>query len=196
MLHLNFPLTYIAFVTNFAWSFGLFSHSDTIQSAIERMRAGTGSSLSEEAQAPNAYADRTLSPYNLVSKVSHDKSFDIGTFIGGTEAQPPALSHSFITPAVVTSNGETLNPGIPVYVNYVNIATGNAFMSMFFTLLFLFIAFGLLHLVIFGCLKMAIKHNRRNADVKLAEFRSVFTSNAIRLVSDAFLLRLRGLTRS
>lgn len=181
MLHLNFPSAYTAFVTNFAWSFGLFSRSDIIQSAIERMRAGTGSNLSEEPQAPTAYSDRTLSPYNLAAG-SHDKSFDIGTFIGGTDTQPYTPDHSFITPAVITTSSQTLDPGIPVYINYVNVATGNAFMSMFFTLLFLFIAFGFLHLAVFGGLKWASNHKKGGADKKLEKFRSVLASNSIRLV--------------
>lgn len=194
MLHLNFPSAYIAFVTNFAWSFGLFGESDAIQSAIERMRRGTGSSLSEGSQAPAAYADRTLSPYNLavraVSSGSQNRSIDIGSFVGGTASQPPNATHGFLTPVTITGSGQTLEPGIPVYVNYVNVATGNAFMTFFFTLLFLVLTFGALHLVILGCLRWAARYGRRGAEAKLAEFRTIFTSNAIRLVIVASLVPL------
>jgi hypothetical protein len=188
MLHLNFPSVYVAFVTNFAWSFGLFSDSKAIQSAIERMRKGTGSSLSEESQAPIAYTDRSLSPYNLAARaVSPDQSFDIGSFIGGTASQPPKPSYSFLTPVTITGNGQTLEPGIPVYVNYVNVATGNAFMTLFFTLLFLFLTFAALHFAILGILKYAAKHRRPSAEEKLVEFRPIFASNAFRLVQICFL---------
>jgi hypothetical protein len=186
MLHLNFPSAYIAFVTNFAWSFGLFGESEAIQSAIEGMRRGTGSSLSEESQAPAAYADRNLSPYNLavraVSSGSQNRSIDIGSFVGGTASQPPNSTHGFLTPVTITGSSQTLEPGIPVYVNYVNVATGNAFMTLFFTLLFLFLTFGALHLAILGCLRWAAKYRKRGAEAKLAEFRTIFASNAIRLV--------------
>ena len=184
MLRLNFPSVYLAFVTNFAWSFGLFGTSDAIQSAIEKMRENTGSNLSEWSQSPVAYANRAFSPYNLaaVGAMTENGSIDIGSFIGGTLTQPPGPTHNFLTPTVIT-DGQTLEPGIPVYVNYVNVATGNAFLTLFFTLVFMFLAFGALHLAILGAVRWASKYSKGGAEEKLMQFRTISASNAIRLVT-------------
>lgn len=137
MLHLNYPSVYVAFTTNFAWSMGQFS-SSRLQSAIERMRAATGSRLSESSQAPAAYTDRTLSPYNLLAK-----EIDIGSFVGGTNSTTPPVvpGHSFVNPATITSSSQTLEPGISTAVNYIGIATGSAFMTVFFALLFVLLVY-------------------------------------------------------
>ena len=116
---------------------GQFS-SPRLQSAIDRMRAATGSRLSESSQAPAIYTDRTLSPYNLLAK-----DIDIGSFVGGTgSTTPPAApSHSYVNPATITSNSQTLEPGISTFVNYIGIATGSAFMTVFFALLFVLLVY-------------------------------------------------------
>ncbi|PVF97478.1 hypothetical protein CPB86DRAFT_807244 [Serendipita vermifera] len=192
MLRLNYPLAYIAFTTNFAWSFGLFSKSTAIQKGIERMRSMTGSNLSQTSQSPQEYSDRTLSPYNLFATNNatldndtsgHFKEIDIGDFVGGQSTRPVAPEHSFVDPAVVTSDSETLAPGIPVFVNYMNVATGNAFMTTFFTVLFFLICSAFLALVVFCLLKyLKKKRGTRWADQCLQGYRRTVISNGLRIL--------------
>jgi hypothetical protein len=184
MLHLNYPSTYIAFSTNFAWSFGLFSKSTFIQDAIESMRAKTGSNLSSDSQAPSSYADRTLSPYNLYAiEGENPQTIDLGSFVGGTTAQAASPAQSTVAPATITSTSETLDPGIPVYVNQMGVATGNAFMSLFITMLFFLAAFVLLVVAVILALR-AFKKYRESAwaDKYLREIRPILLSNGLRLV--------------
>jgi hypothetical protein len=185
MLHLNYPSTYIAFSTNFAWSFGLFSKSTFIQNAIESMRAKTGSDLSGDSQAPISYSDRTLSPYNLYAAQNDENTttINIGSFVGGTTAQSAPPAQTSVTPATVTSTSETLSPGIPVYVNQMDVATGNAFMTLFITMLFFLAAFVLLVGATILALR-AFKKYRESAwaNKYLREIRPILLSNGLRLV--------------
>jgi len=133
MLHLNYPSVYTAFSTNFAWSVGLFTDSSVLQRAIERMRYMTGSSLPTEVQEPDEYTDRKLSPYNILALQSHPmfkkaphKTFD----------DLPFERRLFVEPATIINSKDTLSPGIPTFVNWLGVPTGNAFMSVFFAVLF------------------------------------------------------------
>lgn len=209
MLHLNYPLVYIAFSTNFAWSFGIFN-PPTIQHAIERMRSLTGSRLAQTPQRPSSYLDRGLSPYNLsknktsnsLVQLAKDQTYgrinlglttakvpgvDISGIVGGDPTQPAAPEHSYVSPATIVSKQDTLAPGVPVYVNYKNVATGNAFMTTFFTLLFLLlgviVASGLLFLV---CKVLVKKRQSKSAENVLEKFRPALISNGLRIVRSSF----------
>lgn len=184
MLHLNYPSTYIAFATNFAWSFGFFSGSAFIQKAIERMRTKTGSNLASTSQSPTSYSDRTLSPYNFLAKdIDDPKTIDIGSFVGGTTTQTVSPGRSSIEPATITSSSETLEPGLVVYVNQMNVATGNAFMTTFFTMLFFLIAFALFVCLVVLTLRSFKKHMQSIwATDALGELRPVLLSSGLRLV--------------
>ena len=94
----------------------------------------TGSTLPTEVQEPDEYADRRLSPYNILASQSHpvfkkapSKRFDDLTVDRGL----------FVEPVTIINNKDTISPGIPTYVNSLGVPTGNAFMSVFFTVLFL-----------------------------------------------------------
>lgn len=206
MLHLNYPLVYTAFSTNFAWSFGIFDAS-AIQHAIERMRYLTGSRLAQDPQKPSSYSDRGLSPYNLATKnetsggplanqtASLNLNFNaavlsadipgvnISGIVGGDPTQPSAPQHSYVSPATIVSNNDTLAPGIPVYVNYKNVATGNAFMTTFFTLLFIALGvvtfFGLLFIVSRVLVK---RQQSKRAENILEQLRPALISNGLRIV--------------
>jgi Transient receptor potential (TRP) ion channel/ML-like domain len=133
MLHLNYPTVYTAFTTNFAWSVGLFTDSSVLQRAIERMRYKTGSTLPTEVQQPDEYTDRKLSPYNILALQSRP-AFKEAPHMGFENLLG---RREFVEPATIVTSKDTLSPGIPTYVNWLGIPTGNAFMSVFFTVLFL-----------------------------------------------------------
>ena len=134
MLHLNYPTVYTAFSTNFSWSVGLFPGSSVLQSAIERMRYKTGSTLPTDVQQPDQYTNRRLSPYNILALQSHPV-FKEAPHRGFTDL--PFKRRQFVEPATIINNKDTLSPGIPTYVNWLSIPTGNAFMSVFFAAFFL-----------------------------------------------------------
>lgn len=149
------------------------------------MRAKTGSNLSGDSQAPSSYADRTLSPYNLyaIEDDENPQTIDLGSFVGGTTAQAASPAQSTVAPATITSTSETLSPGIPVYVNQTGVATGNAFMSLFITMLFFLAAFVLLVGAVILAL-CAFKKYRQSAwaNKYLREIRPILLSNGLRLV--------------
>ena len=89
---------------------------------------------STEVQNPNEYTDRKLSPYNILAPQSHPvdkkaprKRFDDLAF----------QRRLLVRPATIINNKDTISPGIPTYVNSLGVPTGNAFMSVFFAVLFL-----------------------------------------------------------
>ena len=91
----------------------------------------TGSRLPTEVQEPDEYADRRLSPYNILASQSHPIY---------TKAPSNNLAVDrglFVEPVTIINNKDTISPGIPTYVNSLGVPTGNAFMSVFFSVLFL-----------------------------------------------------------
>ncbi|GJJ06123.1 hypothetical protein Clacol_000312 [Clathrus columnatus] len=187
-LHLNFPLVYRAFVTNFAWSLGLFPDSQPIQRAIDHMRHLTGSKLSDGVQNPIAFVNRALSPYNEVPGVLASSALalaeDMGTkLLIGRDGTDSSAGQG--PPATVTNNDQDiLSAGIPVYVNSLSIGTANAFMSVFFTVLIGAVVgaviLGIMYLVL-TFLTTRLKGNKWAwTDVLHAEFRWFAVSNSIR----------------
>lgn len=190
-LHLNFPLVYRAFVTNFAWSLGLFSGSQPIQRAIDHLRHMTGSKLGNGVQNPIAFSNRALSPYNenlsVLSSAAVSFARDLGVnILKGRDATTDSSSGQG-PPATVTNNDEdVLSAGIPVYVNSLNIGTANAFMSVFFTVLIGAVVgagiLGIMYMVL-TFLTTRLKGNKWAwTDVLHAEFRWFAVSNGIRYV--------------
>ncbi|KAG8850231.1 hypothetical protein FRC20_002094, partial [Serendipita sp. 405] len=211
-LHLNYPLAYTAFATNFAWSLGLFSNAPALQSAITRMRALTGSSISSDTvEQPGAYTDRSLSPYNLKKHYSNPltsrqessllslvprnadgpKSIDLGSIVGGTGniTRPAEPEHNYVSPALITSTSQTLAPGIPTFVNYVGISTGSAWMSTFFGILFLWLGYGGMVAITWLIALILIRFERtKNFGEKMKkELPRVAAEGAIRLLQISFL---------
>lgn len=153
LLDLNYPLVYRSFTLNFAWALGLFSASanSRIQNSIDNMRHKTGGRM-PDANGGSAVdlVNRRLSPYNIVlaTKVSA-ADFDL---VNPYDPSSQYTSLSFLSkaeshdadPAVhtVTQNSaNVLDAGIPLYVNSIGIATANAFMSAFITMLILLAIF-------------------------------------------------------
>lgn len=155
LLDLNYPSVYRAFATNFAWAVGLFSASadSPIQQSINNMRHLTGGAMADASGGSAvALVNRKLSPYNalaafIVPGVTQLSEAKRGILLAASDA-----STSYVSPAalgikqldsagavqlVTSSSSNVLQAGIPIYVNYIGIATANAFMTIFLVALML-----------------------------------------------------------
>ncbi|KAG6897395.1 hypothetical protein C0992_001901 [Termitomyces sp. T32_za158] len=147
LLSLNYPSAYRAFTLNFAWAIGLFSTSPTssFQPSIDRMRHLTGGNLANATSSSAVgLVNRKLSPYNLIgSTIQYPsplkrrttdflaplaKSMHSDFPIRFTQA---SATQGTDVQTVTTSSSNVLQAGIPIYVNTLHIATGNAFMTVF-----------------------------------------------------------------
>jgi Transient receptor potential (TRP) ion channel/ML-like domain len=175
-LSLNYPSSYRAFTLNFSWAMGLFStsSSSSIQSSINRMRHLTGGKLADaNTGSAVGFVNRKLSPYNIPSSnllaspslVPRVQAFDLAAITNSSFPGSPRSSQFFKTLAssqgvqtVTAASSNVLQAGIPIYVNSINIAIANAFMSVFICGLVLFASaagvFLLAYAVLFamGCL--------------------------------------------
>lgn len=120
LLSLNYPSTYRAFTLNFSWAIGLFptSSSSAVQSSINRMRHLTGGKLADAAAGSAVgFVNRKLSPYNVPSS-------NFLAFSANASSQRDVQT-------VTAASSNVLQAGIPIYVNSIQIAAANAFMSVF-----------------------------------------------------------------
>ena len=157
-LYLNYPVAYRSFALNFAWAFGLFASSteSALQRSIENLRIKTGSDDADDgALQPIDYVNRKLSPYNIGDISNANKPARmLRRFLGDVVNGSSRLMNTpreFITPITVTSSQpDKLPAGIPLYVNSIGVSTGNAFMSMFYTVLILTGGIGILSGLIYA----------------------------------------------
>ena len=149
LLDLNYPVVYREFAANFSWSLGLFSSSSgsPIQTAIDSMRNKTGGDVSTITGDGVDLVNRKLSPYSVALVTSGGNP---ETLAAVKSLQQKIAAHnvnSTIANAarsilkrentVTISDDNVLNAGIPVFLGELGISTGNGFMTVFFTLLFL-----------------------------------------------------------
>ncbi|KAF9227428.1 TRP-domain-containing protein [Gyrodon lividus] len=157
LLNLNYSLVYLAFATNFSWAMGLFPASSTspIQLSINNMRHLTGGNMADATSGSAvALVNRKLSPYNAATASFVDAGYQMASSATGSRVFLHNLtSANFVSPAFVDSveelstastvqlvtatSGNVLQAGVPIYVNYVGIATANAFMTIFLVVLML-----------------------------------------------------------
>lgn len=207
LLNLNYPSIYNNFALNFPWVMGLFYNSN-IEQAINNMRGSTGAKLTDESYGSTIYVNRKLSPYNAFRSLNLNSYFredstanDFTSFMAdvGTTGSNTSLASSFMKratiPTVDTNNASSqIEPGIPVYVNSLQIPTANAFDTIFIIYLIAILVLIGIHLVWFAVIFLLdrsrsttkqgtgwIGHNRRG-------FLGFFGGNMLRLVS--FLLRM------
>ncbi|KAI0029652.1 hypothetical protein K488DRAFT_55893 [Vararia minispora EC-137] len=138
LLNLNYPVIYRSFALNFSWALGLFDQSLTssIQTSIDHMRNITGGHVSSPTTGgATALVNRKTSPYNLFSTSRGAVNALAPQFLSrnSTIQHLAARDVKVVTP---TSNN-ILGEGLPVYAETMNIATGNAFMTAFFSALIL-----------------------------------------------------------
>lgn len=209
LLNLNYPSVYNNFALNFPWAMGLF-HNSNIEQAINNMRGSTGAELTDEAYGSTVYVNRKLSPYNAFRSLNLNSYFrsdstvnDFTTFMVdvGTTGSNTSLASDFMKratiPTVDTNNASAqIEPGIPVYVNSLNIPTANAFDTIFIIYLIAILVVLGIHMIWFALVFVLdrsrsverrgtgwIGHNRRG-------FWGFFGGNMLRLVSFCANLRL------
>lgn len=202
LLNLNYPSVYNNFALNFPWAMGLF-HNSKIEQAINNMRGSTGAELTDEAYGSTVYVNRKLSPYNAFRSLNLNSYFrsdstsnDFTTFMAdvGTTGSNTSLASDFMKratiPTVDTNNASSqIEPGIPVYVNSLNIPTANAFDTIFIIYLIAILVVLGIHMIWFALVFVLdrsrsmekrgtgwIGHNRRG-------FWGFFGGNMLRLVS-------------
>ena len=164
LLSINYPFLYRSFTFNFSWAIGLFppSFPSSMQNSIDNMRAMTG------GQMPNSTSDsavglvnRKLSPYNtplsfnsvsnLLAPAAPPRfTSGLSRFTQLVAEVQTELFNVFIPtagPVEIINEDNTLQDGIPIYTNSVNIGAANAFMTVFLTsLIVIAIVAGLLAL--------------------------------------------------
>lgn len=189
LLSLNYPSVYRAFALNFSWALGLFPASETsaIQNSINSFRHRTGGRLADASQgAAVQFVDRKLSPYNnvavveaasaargaLSALVSRDEIANISSSLGSGFPGKSFLARQTIqgeVQTVTTNSSNVLAGGLPIYVNSVNVATSNAFMTVFLTALMLF-AIGLAVLSVGFVIYLSTRSIRRKRDTDSSSF--------------------------
>jgi len=160
-LNLNYPTVYRAYALNFAWAMGLISASlqSSLQSAINRMRHLTGGNLADAISGSAlSLVNRKFSPYNyqtssvVVGFNSFTTSLAVSKFPAALSARLPKLSDSFsytdierrdtivngLVQTVTSKSSNVLPAGLPIYVNLLQIATANAFITVFICALCIF----------------------------------------------------------
>ncbi|THU87706.1 TRP-domain-containing protein [Dendrothele bispora CBS 962.96] len=159
--NLNYPSVYRSFALNFAWALTLFSSpTSQVQQAINNMRALTGGSLANSTSSSAVgFVNRKLSPFNSNTVVSSGGSSSLSSesFSGFSAlsnlaklpSQPLSDFRQFTASTgevqtVTEASSNVLQAGLPIYVNSINIATANAFMTVFICTLILLAIFGFL----------------------------------------------------
>ncbi|KAG8213861.1 hypothetical protein J3R82DRAFT_10605 [Butyriboletus roseoflavus] len=149
LLDLNYSSVYTAFATNFSWALGLFPASATspIQLSINNMRHLTGGNMADATSGSAvALVNRKLSPYNaVVTSLASYQTTNLATetlaalgnlttrdsVLLASSSSVHELDNAGFVQLVTATSSNVLQAGVPIYVEYVGIATANAFMTVF-----------------------------------------------------------------
>ncbi|TFK54409.1 TRP-domain-containing protein [Heliocybe sulcata] len=190
-LDINYSSLYRAFTLNFSWAMGLFPMSATssIQNSINDMRHRTGGHLLDASDGGAvSLVNRRLSPYNqdfvlpesLIAKANALPSMD---FMQGLRSPSLPVNGSASVLAardvatVTSSSDNVLQAGIPIYVNSIGIATGNAFMTIFFVVLIMIVV-AAAALAIGYALAVFLSRSRWGQRASVVEFKDRYPSFA------------------
>ncbi|KAK7461003.1 hypothetical protein VKT23_008930 [Stygiomarasmius scandens] len=178
--NLNYPSVYRSFALNFAWALTLFSSpTSQVQQAINNMRALTGGSLANSTSSSAVgFVNRKLSPFNSNAVVGGSSPMSSDTFGGfpnlaslvAIPSQLPGSSQLAVTSEVQTvteASSNVLQAGLPIYVNSINIATANAFMTVFICTLVLLAIFGFLVGLGYAVLYVMNRRQVGNEDLRI-----------------------------
>jgi hypothetical protein len=172
LLDLNYSVTYRSFALNFAWALSLFSSGvDSMQDSINTMRALTGGGLANSSSSSAVgFVNRKLSPFNTIVT-----SGGISALSNLAKRNADSLLHNIHQRdvAVVTAESDNvLQAGIPIYVSTINIASANAFMTVFLcTLILIAIAlfvFGVGWASLFAIERYHVVHEDRRLQLRHA----------------------------
>ncbi|KAF8554700.1 TRP-domain-containing protein [Imleria badia] len=179
-LDLNYSSVYIAFATNFSWALGLFPASATspIQLSINNMRHLTGGNMADATSSSAvALVNRQLSPYNAVvtsmaGYQTNNLATETLTALGNFTAPGLTLPAFFSTvqeldnagtvQVVTATSSNVLQAGVPIYVEYVGIATANAFMTIFLVALMILAILTATLALGYGVLVLAGRRTKHN----------------------------------
>ncbi|OCH88879.1 TRP-domain-containing protein [Obba rivulosa] len=195
LLGLNYPVVYRAFTLNFAWALGLFaaSPSSHIQNSINNMRHLTGGNLADASSGGAVpLVNRKMSPYNLppsntflapqslLARVASLPKMDlvkrgVEHMARTTVADNKVLVGGDVA-TVTPQSSNVLQPGIPIYVNSIGIATANAFMTIFLIgLIYAAIVLAALALAYGVAVWLGRTKSGRNSD-RLTDFRQEYAA--------------------
>ncbi|KAF7969720.1 hypothetical protein HWV62_26126 [Athelia sp. TMB] len=151
-LNLNYPSLYRAFTLNFSWAMGLFGSERVtgLQDSINNMRHLTGGDMADATGGSVVgLVNRKLSPYNdalllpsspqslaairqsYVAPLSNFANMDFNSTAHGASVAARDVA------TVTTASSNVLQAGIPIWSNSLGIATANAFMTVFLSVLML-----------------------------------------------------------
>lgn len=191
LLHLNYPLVYSQFTENFSWALGLF-HSSAVQSTINKMRAKTGGSLDGESYNSVQYIDRKLSPYNEGFINLNAVTESTATFKAFLAESVPNQSTGLVSRASIASTVDqnsttSLDTGIPVYTNSLEIAEANALSTAFFFFLAFIAAAVVFHILLYLVVFILDRTGKGRRFIWATRLRQMWwgfcAGNALRLVS-------------
>ncbi|KAF5370607.1 hypothetical protein D9758_002062 [Tetrapyrgos nigripes] len=178
--NLNYPSVYRSFALNFAWALTLFSSpTSEVQQAINNMRALTGGNLpNSTSSSAVGFVNRKLSPFNSDAAVSlNGQSLSSDIFLSGvnnlmTARTQPLQGVRQLSAAagevqtVTEASANVLQAGLPIYVNSINIAAANAFMTVFICTLILLAIVGFLVAFGYSCLWIINRRQMLREDLR------------------------------
>ena len=211
LLDLNYSSVYIAFATNFSWALGLFPASATspIQLSINNMRHLTGGNMADETSSSAvALVNRKLSPYNAVvtplstyqttnlateTLVALGNSTTLGSIlVASSSNSAQELDVAGTVQLVTATSSNVLQAGVPIYVEYVGIATANAFMTIFLLALILLAILAATLALGYGIMVLAGRRTKYTDLLHRREEYPAFTyAWLLRVVSIEWLLTLK-----
>lgn len=197
LLNLNYPSVYRSYTLNFTWAMGLFT-SSSVQQSINNMRHKTGGSMADAGEGSAVgLVNRKMSPYNdivtsptaivpalakRVQDFSEHLSNIFANYVLPLGNSKKLVGESISGEVAVVTTSNTLEAGVPVYVNSIHIATANAFMTVFFTVLILIAVMlsvlGLGYLVV-----TLVSRKYKRARVIKDQFPAIARAWGLRLVS-------------
>lgn len=166
LLDLNYPSVYRAFATNFSWAVGLFpaSANSPLQRSIDNMRHLTGGTMADaSSDSAVAFVDRKLSPYNaivrFISAGFHFSQRGQENLMSSPTSGVQQLNSAGTVQLVTSSSSNVLEAGIPIYVNFIGIATANAFMTVFLVVLMVLAVLLVALVVGYAAVVLRSRHN-------------------------------------
>ena len=179
-LNLNYPSVYRAFSLNFAWAVGLIP-STALQNSINRMRHLTGGHLADAiVGSAIGLVNRKESPYNAKRNILGVRD----TITGQVQTVTPASPN-------------VLQAGIPIFVNFIHIATANAFMTVFIFVLCMFAIAIIIFMFGYGSIFVVdhLRGRKRNVS-HTSSSQSLLFAKAwlLRLVRISLIIIIRALT--
>ena len=219
-LNINYPSIYRAFALNFSWAVGLIqSRASSLQHSVDIMRAHTGGGMPNSTDnSAVGFVNRRLSPFNYNDNIATSGlSLARRDSVAVYELLGTALSSNFRMNAVANPNSplrtnlvpqpatvgpvplvnasNSLDAGIPIYVNSVHIGTANAFMTTFIVSLVVLGALGVSLACVYGIVVVIRRLHTHKSTAGQLDCPAIVRAWLVRLVSTSFAQGNNGLMR-